>query len=228
MMEGPVCQGDPVFVAWHRLPLRHGMTLGELARLFVAERHLQVRLTVVPVENWRRRDWFDATGQPWRNPSPNMRSLNAAILYPGIGLHESALSVGRGTETPFEIVGAPYIDDLALAAELNRADLPGIRFVPIRFTPRASTFAERECGGVSLVITDRQRLRPVELGIQIALTLQQRYPREFALDKLQPLLRDTNTLEGIRAGIPLSRLRQSWAADLEQFQARRAPFLLYR
>ena len=134
-VEGPVYHGDPNFVAWHSIPLRHGMTVGELAKMLNAERGLKANLTVVPVEGWKRDMWFDATGQPWRHPSPNMRSLNAATLYPGVGLHESALSVGRGTDTPFEIVGAPYIDDLRLAAELNKAQLPGVKRMGTKRTP---------------------------------------------------------------------------------------------
>ena len=166
-IEGPVYHGDPNFVAWHALPLRHGMTVGEIAGMLNAERNLKAHLLVIPIEGWRREMWFDETGQPWRHPSPNMRSLNAAALYPGVGLHESALSVGRGTDTPFEIVGAPYIDDLVLAAELNQAKLPGVRFVPVRFTPTYSTFKDQECGGAAMVITDRDKLQAVDVGITI-------------------------------------------------------------
>ena len=226
-VEGPVYHGDPLFIAWHSLPLRHGMTLGELARMFDAERGLKAQLTVVPVEGWTREMWFDATGQPWRNPSPNMRSLNAAALYPGVGLHERALSVGRGTDTPFEVAGAPYIDDLLLAHELNQAALPGIRFVPIRFTPESSTFAGQECGGVSMVVTDRQALRAVDVGILIGLTLRRLYPADYALDKTDTLLRDAATLEAMKAGSALREIKQAWAADLQEFQKRRAKYLLY-
>src|SRR6185295_671640 len=144
------------------IPLRHGMRMGELARMFNQERGFNADLTVVPLEGWTRTLWFDQTGLPWKNPSPNMRSEAAAILYPGIGLHETALSVGRGTGTPFEVVGAPYIDDLAAAAEMNKAALPGVRFIPIRFTPVASTFKNEPCGGLAIAIVDRERLDSVE------------------------------------------------------------------
>ena len=127
-VDGPVRLGKESFVAFHEVPLRYGMTIGELARMCNAERNCKADLTVIQVENWQRDAWFDQTGLPWTNPSPNMRSLTAAILYPGVGLLESALSVGRGTDTPFEVVGAPYIDDVKLAEALNGAGLPGVRF----------------------------------------------------------------------------------------------------
>ena len=227
-VEGPVYHGDPLFIAWHDLPLRHGMTLGELAGMFNAERGLGADLKVIPLEGWKRDMWFDATGQPWRNPSPNMRSLNAAALYPGVGLHEAALSVGRGTDTPFEVVGAPYIDDLRLASELNQSGLPGVRFMPVRFTPAASTFKDQECGGVSILVTDREKLEAVDVGIVLALTLQRLYPNDYALDKVEPLLRDPATLEAIRTGTPLATIKRAWAADQAQFERRRARYLIYQ
>jgi len=227
-VEGPTYDGDPHFVAWHDLPLRHGMTVGELARMFNSERGLNAKLTVIPLEGWKRDQWFDATGQPWRHPSPNMRSLNAATLYPGVGLHESALSVGRGTDTPFEIVGAPYVDDLVLASELNQARLAGVRFVPIRFTPTYSTFKDQECAGAAIVITDRDKLQSVDLGIVIALTFQRLYPKDYALDKTKSLLREPATLEAIRNGASLASIKKEWSGDLEQFKKRRKNFLLYK
>jgi uncharacterized protein YbbC (DUF1343 family) len=204
------------------------MTLGEVAKMCNAERGFKADLTVVPVEGWKRAMWFDATAQPWRHPSPNMRSLNAATLYPGTGLHESALSVGRGTDTPFEIVGAPYIDDLVLAAELNKAKLPGVRFLPIRFTPTYSTFKDKECGGAAIVITDRDKVQAVEVGIAIALTVQRLYPKDYALDKVQPLLRDKSLIEAIKSGASLAAFKKSWADDLDAFKKRRARYLIYK
>lgn len=227
-IEGPVYQGDPHFVAWHDIPLRHGMTVGELAQMINAERKVNAKLTVIPVEGWKRDMWFDETGQPWRHPSPNMRSLNAATLYPGVGLHESALSVGRGTDTPFEIVGAPYIDDLVFTTELNKAKLPGVRFVPIRFTPTYSTFKDRECGGAAMVITDREKLQAVDVGIVIALTAQRLYPKDYALDKTKVLLREPTTHESIVAGGSLNFIKSQWKGELEQFKKRRSKFLIYK
>ena len=227
-IEGPVHKGPSTFVAFHSTPLRHGMTVGELARMFNAERGWNAQLTVIPVEGWRREMWFDQTGLPWLNPSPNMRSLVEATLYPGVGLHETALSVGRGTGTPFEVIGAPYIDDLQTAKELNLAGLPGITFVPIRFTPTASTFKDKACGGVSMLVTDRHRLKPVDVGITIALVLQRLYPNEYAVNKPINLLTSKPTLEAIKRGDSLIAIKQSWAADLEAFKKRREPFLLYK
>jgi uncharacterized protein YbbC (DUF1343 family) len=226
-VEGPVHTGPSTFVAFHRLPLRHGMTVGELARLFNLERGWQADLTVIPVEGWSRALWLDQTGLPWTNPSPNMRRLTAAILYPGVGLLESAVSVGRGTDTPFEIVGAPYVDDVRFAAELARAGVPGVRFVPVRFTPRASTFKDQSCGGVSLALTNRDALEAVDLGLTLALTLRRLYPDRFALEKLRPLLSDPATLKAIEGGRPLAEIRRAWSAELAAFEQRRAGVLLY-
>ncbi|MBV9188716.1 MAG: DUF1343 domain-containing protein, partial [Acidobacteria bacterium] len=214
-------------IAWHSLPIRHGMTVGELARMFNDERHIGADLAVIPLTRWRRELWMDDAGLPWINTSPNMRSVTEAGLYPGIGILEFALSVGRGTETPFEIVGAPYIDGTALARELTAMSLPGIRFEATSFTPSSSNFAKQQCGGVRMTITDRRTLRPVAMGIAIALVLHRLYPNDFALDKLGPLLRDPATLDAIRAGKPLAEIVSMWREDEAAFATRRAKYLLY-
>ncbi len=218
--EGPLLQGETDFVGWHPIVIRHGMTVGELAQMFRDERHIDVDLTVVPIRGWWRTMWQDQAGLPWINTSPNMRSLAEAALYPGIGIMESAISVGRGTATPFEVIGAPYIDGDRLAKELA---MPGVAFTPIRFTPDASIFAGQECGGVRMTITDRKALRPVAMGVAIATTLHRLYPNDFPVDKLQRLLRDRRTLEAIRSGTPVD-----WRDDEAEFSARRAKYLLYR
>lgn len=228
VVEGPVLTGARSFVAWHEIPLRHGMTVGELAGMFVAERGIACRLRVIRCEGWRRSDWFDATGMPWTNPSPNMRSLTAATLYPGVGVLEfCALSVGRGTGTPFELVGAPYIDDVRLASELNRAGLKGVRFVPARYTPTASVFKGQECGGVQIVLTDRERFRAADLGMLLAVTLHRLYPEQLKLEKMAGLLGDGATLEAVRAGKPLRELMRIRDAGMRGFLARRSRHLLY-
>ncbi|HOB97253.1 MAG TPA: DUF1343 domain-containing protein [Verrucomicrobiota bacterium] len=227
-VDGPVHTGSSTFTAFHPIPVRHGMTVGELARMFNAERGFKCDLTVVPVEGWSRAQWLDQTGLPWTNPSPNMRSLTEAALYPGIGLLETtALSVGRGTGTPFEIIGAPYIDDLKLAEELTRAALPGVRFVPVRFTPNASVFKDKACAGVQIFLTDRDRCEVIDVGITIAQTLHRLYPRDFAIAKFNNLLQHPSTIEAIRAGKSLRDIRRLWLADLAAFKQRRSGFLMY-
>lgn len=228
-IEGPLTTGEKSFTAWHTIPLRHGMTVGELARMFNEERNIKADLTVIPVQRWRRDFLYDQTALPWINPSPNMRSLTQAILYPGVGLIEFCnISVGRGTDTPFEVVGAPYIDDLKLAAELNAAQLPGFRFVPVRFTPNNREFKDKLCKGVNVILTDRENANVVDLGIVLATTLHKLYPQDFGLDKVNKLLVHTPSLEAIREGKSLAAIKALWTADLTAFQTRREKFLLYK
>lgn len=228
MTDGPVLAEPPTFVGFYKVPLRHGMTLGELAKMYNAEKNLHANLTVVEVERWRRDEWFDETGLPWSNPSPNMRSLKAAILYPGIGLLESALSVGRGTDTPFEVVGAPYIDDVRFAEELNRTELPGVSFVPVRFTPTYSVHHGTNCGGVYIMLNDRDRCNVVDVGLQMAKILYRLYPKDFSPDKIKHLLLHQPTLEAVKADKPLTEIHALWAADLKEFEKRREKFLIYK
>ena len=225
--EGPVQPTKESFVACHPIPLRHGMTVGELARLMNHERGIEADLLIIRCEGWTRRLWMDQTGLPWIHPSPNMRSLTAATLYPGVGLLESALSVGRGTDRPFEIVGAPYVDDLRLAHEMNRQGLTGVRFIPIRFTPTASTFKDKPCGGVEMIVTNRDQINAVDIGIALACTFQKMHHDKFALKDIIRLLLDETALTAIRKGEPRSRIIESWKAQLEEFHKRRAAFLLY-
>jgi uncharacterized protein YbbC (DUF1343 family)/CubicO group peptidase (beta-lactamase class C family) len=218
LVEGPLSTDEASFTAWHSLPVRHAMTVGELAQMFRDERSIDVDLTVVPIREWERAQWQDDAGLPWINPSPNMRSLAAAALYPGIGLLERAISVGRGTDTPFEIIGAPYIDGARLAKQL--VALPGVRFTPVRFTPTSSIFAGQECGGVRLTITDRKTLRAVDVGITLASTLATLYPQQFKLEEMQPLLRHQPTIDALKSG-------QTPVWDLREFMKRRAKYLMY-
>jgi uncharacterized protein YbbC (DUF1343 family)/CubicO group peptidase (beta-lactamase class C family) len=218
--EGPILKGPEDFVGWHTVPVRHGMTLGELAKMFKAERHIDVDLTVIELKGWKREQYQDEAGLPWINTSPNMRSLTAATLYPGIGLIEFAISVGRGTSVPFEVIGAPYIDGAQLAQELP--PIAGVSFAPVRFTPDASIFANKECGGLRITITARKALRPVAMGVTIATAINRLYPKDFALEKVQRLLRDPATLDAIASGKPAD-----WSADEAAFAARRASYLLY-
>ncbi len=228
ILEGPILQGEPNFTAFHTIPVRHGMTVGELAKMFAAERNLNADLQVIQCVGWRRTDWLDEIGLPWTNPSPNMRSLTEATLYPGIGLLETALSVGRGTDTPFEVVGAPYINDLLFAKELNALGLPGIRFLPVRFTPKASVHQGKECGGVNLIVTDRNVVRPVTVAMNLAATLERLYPKEFDVQKVQTLLRHPPTIEKLQAApVNAAQIVESWTPELREFEKRRVKFLLY-
>jgi uncharacterized protein YbbC (DUF1343 family) len=228
-VEGPILDdGSQSFVGFHTLPVRHGMTVGELAAMFNDELQLGVDLQVIPVESWRREDYFDRTGLLWVNPSPNMRSLAQAVLYPGIGLLETTnLSVGRGTDTPFEVIGAPWLDGIPLARALNQSGLAGVRFVPIRFTPDASKFAGQPCGGVNIVVIDRSRFHPVRTGLEIARHLHRLYPQDWESKRFHGLLADRRTLEAVLADETVEAMQADWAPELQEFLQRRSRFLRY-
>ena len=228
--EGPVADADKLsFTAYHTIPVRHGMTMGELARLFNEQRKIGCDLRVVQMENWRRGMWLDATGQTWVNPSPNMRSLTEATLYPGVGLLETSnVSVGRGTDTPFEVVGAPWIDGRRLAAHLNGRGLAGVRFVPVRFKPNASVYKGEELGGVNVVVTDRARFRPVRTGIEMAVALRRLYPNDWKVDSYARLLVNADTLERVKRAEEPDAIERSWQPRLAEFRRARARVLLYK
>lgn len=228
-VEGPLADADGLsFTAYHMIPVRHGMTVGELAQLYNQERKIGCDLRIIKMEGWRRAMWFDATNLTWVNPSPNMRSLTEALLYPGVGLLEATnLSVGRGTDTPFEVVGAPWVDGQSLAAHLNGRGIPGVRFVPLRFTPRASVFKGEECGGVNIIITDRQRFQSVRIGLELAVALRHLYPAVWKVDDYARLLVNADTLERLKRGEAPEEIVQSWASQLEEFRRLRAGVLLY-
>lgn len=228
-VAGPVLDASrESFVGYHRLPVRHGMTVGELALLFAAERKLRLELEVVRLEGWRRDDWFDVTGLKWVNPSPNMRSLTEAILYPGIGLLETTnLSVGRGTDTPFEVVGAPWLDGPRLARHLNDLGCPGVRFEPIRFTPKSSTFVGKECSGVRIFLVDRQKFEPLRTGLEIAVWLRANYPHIWNAKAYLTLLGNSAAHEALLAGKSAAEIEAGWQPGLSEFMKRRERFLLY-
>jgi uncharacterized protein YbbC (DUF1343 family)/CubicO group peptidase (beta-lactamase class C family) len=229
-IAGPVRDsGFESFIAFHALPVRHGLTIGELARMFNAERKIGADLTVIPCENWRRGDLFDRTGLRWVNPSPNMRSLTEALLYPGVGLLEGTnLATGRGTDTPFERVGAPYIEPRAFAAALNALELPGVRFIPLKFTPKERQFAGKECGGVYIEITERESFEPVALGIGMACVLRSLHPDEWKPEALAKFLCDDAAFRAIVDGKPAREVEAIWAEELARFEQSRRPFLIYR
>ena len=229
-IEGPN-QSEPIreFIAYFPMPVRHGLTLGELARVFNAEKKLNADLTVIPVENWRRDYWYDETGLAWINPSPNMRNLNQAALYPGIGAIEySNVSVGRGTDQPFEQFGAPWIDGPRLAAALNARQLPGIRFYPVAFTPTASKYARQACQGVFMVITNRATLPPVRVGLEIAGALFTLFGEQYQLENTDLLLGSRDSLERVKRGEDPAAVAARWSADEGRWRQLRAKYLLYR
>jgi uncharacterized protein YbbC (DUF1343 family)/CubicO group peptidase (beta-lactamase class C family) len=226
-VDGPVRMGKGSFVAYHEVPLRYGMTIGELARMCNVEHNCKADLTVIQVENWQRDAWFDQTGQPWISQSPNMRNLTEAILYPGIGLLESVMSVGRGTDTPFEVVGAPYVDDVKLAESLNGAGLPGVRFVPIEFTPTYSIHKGQLCKGVYIMLTDRDRCNVVDVGLLIAENMYRFYPKQFNPDNMRHLLLHPPTFEALKEDKPLKEIHALWQKDRDEFMQRRAKYLIY-
>jgi uncharacterized protein YbbC (DUF1343 family) len=172
--------------------------------------------------------WFDATGLVWINPSPNMRSLTEAALYPGVGLLETTnVSVGRGTDTPFELIGAPWLDGQRLSAYLNSRRIPGVRFVPVRFTPKSSVFKNEECGGVNLIITSRPQFQSVFTGIEIAVALHSLFPADWKVDNYSRLLVNADALDRLKRGDSAAEIIRSWTNGLEGFQRLRRKYFLY-
>ncbi|HEX7528708.1 MAG TPA: exo-beta-N-acetylmuramidase NamZ domain-containing protein, partial [Thermoanaerobaculia bacterium] len=190
VIEGPPADADALtFVAYHAVPTRTGMTIGELAGLFNAERKIGADLTVVRMSGYSRDLWYDETGLPWVNPSPNLRSVTEAALYPGIGLLETTnVSVGRGTDTPFEQFGAPWMDGARVATTLNARGIPGVRFTPVAFTPASSVFKGERCSGVRITVVDRNALNSVALGFHAATALRDLHPKDWKGDRLGRLL----------------------------------------
>ena len=228
-VQGPVVAHEPgSFKGYFPLPVRHGMTMGELANLFNRERAIHARLTVVAMEGWQRGDWYDATGLAWINPSPNLRSLNGATLYPGVALVEGTnVSVGRGTDTPFEVVGAPWIDARQFADHLNRRRIAGVRFVPVRFTPVSGPYTGQLCGGVNILVTRRNGLDSPELGMELASALLKLYPKDFKIDRMNDILGNQAVFDAIVAGEDPRRIAEDWREPLEAFERLREKYLLY-
>jgi uncharacterized protein YbbC (DUF1343 family)/CubicO group peptidase (beta-lactamase class C family) len=228
-VQGPISDaGQESFVNYYPLPVRHGMTMGELAKLFNEEKHIDADLTVIPMRGWLRGDWFDSTGATWISPSPNLRSLEEATLYPGVALIEgTGVSVGRGTDLPFQLIGSPYFLDKELAAYLNARNIPGVRFVPTRFTPTSGPYARRDCYGVNIIVTNREELDAPELGIELAAALHKLYPLGYDLTKMNQLLVNKAIFAAIQAGEDPNRIAADWRAQLDQFMDLRVKYLLY-
>ena len=229
-IEGPNLDalGDAL-ITYHQMPVRHGLTMGELAQLLNEERKISADLTVVPAENWRRDLWYDETGLAWVNPSPNMRNLNQATLYPGIGAIEySNISVGRGTDQPFEQLGAPWIDGPRLAAALNARRLAGIRFYPITFTPSSSKYAGQECQGVFMMVTNRTALAPVRVGLEVAAALSALFGDKYELGNTDRLLGSRESFERVKRGEDPAVVAATWSGAEARWRRLRAKYLLYR
>jgi uncharacterized protein YbbC (DUF1343 family) len=228
-VAGPMLDGGKEsFVGFHHLPVRHGMTIGELARLLQDELQLRLDLEVIECVGWKRGEAWDATGLTWINPSPNMRNLTQAFLYPGIGLLETTnVSVGRGTDTPFEIVGAPWLDGRKLANELNGQNVPGTTFVPIQFTPTSSKFANQECGGINIVITNRDKFEPLQTGFAIAATLRRLNPNDWEIKGYLRLLGNDKVQQALVDDKSARELLEVAREGVNDFERRRIKYLLY-
>ncbi len=229
-VQGPIPDaGRESFVNYFPVPVRHGMTMSELAKMFNAERGINARLTVVPMEGWLRGDWFDSTGLAWVNPSPNLRSLTEATLYPGVALVEGTnVSVGRGTDTPFELLGASWINGRELAAYLNGRGISGVRFVAASFTPSGSTYQGVVCQGINLIVTERNGLDAPELGIELAAALHKLYPQQFHMERMIEILANQNVYDAIAQGQDPRRIADDWRDPLEKFKQLRQKYLIYK
>jgi uncharacterized protein YbbC (DUF1343 family)/CubicO group peptidase (beta-lactamase class C family) len=230
LIQGPVSDvGRENFTNYWHVPVRHGMTMGELAQMFNVERGINAKLQVVPAEGWLRGDWYDSTGLTWINPSPNLRSVTAAALYPGVALVEGTnVSVGRGTDTPFELLGAPWIKGKELAQYLNAREIAGVRFVPTVFTPNASNYGGQRCEGVNFVLVDRSVLDAPELGVELASALRKLYPQDWHMEKMIEILANQSVFDAIAQERDPRRIAQDWQERLQEFIKLREKYLIYK
>jgi uncharacterized protein YbbC (DUF1343 family) len=230
IVEGPMLDPDKInFVAYFPIPVRYGLTIGELAQLFNAENHIGADLHVITMRNWHRNYFFESTGIKWVPPSPALRTTKGSILYPGIEiLQASGVSVGRGTQTPFEEFGAPWMDGEAVAADLNERHLPGLHFESKSFIPIGGPHSGERCGGVSIRVTDRFVARSMRLGLEVAEILQKLYPKDFDTDKLVGLLGNADTVQQIKNGVPPEKIVASWSDALSAFDQVRRKYFLYK
>jgi len=229
-ISGPMLKKINVFglAGVHNLPIRHGMTPGELALLFKADEKMQLNLNIIKMEGWKREMWFDETELPWLNPSPNIRNMNQASLYPGLGLFER-LNVAnkRGLPSPFEMIGAPWINAYDFVNSLNKYNLPGVNFTPIKFSPEEHKYSNELCEGIYITITDREKLEPVKLGFIIIITLYKMYPQEFDIDKLWHITRSKALIDLIKNDSSITELIDSWQNNLDMFIKKRSKYLFY-
>jgi uncharacterized protein YbbC (DUF1343 family)/CubicO group peptidase (beta-lactamase class C family) len=229
VVQGPVMDSDlKSFTGYFPMPTRYGMTAGELAEMFNDQNRIGARLHVIAMRGYHRGEWYDQTGLPWIAPSPNLRTLAETILYPGVAMIEgSNVSVGRGTDTPFQVLGAPWIAAGALSSYLNARAIVGVHFAPVEFTPSSSTYANRACHGVTIALDDRAALDSPALGIEIIAALHRLYPRRFALDKTLSMVGSRHVLEQIASGDDPRMIVRGWQPALRKFRLLRAQYLLY-
>jgi len=230
IVEGPMLDADKTaFTAYFPLPVRYGLTIGELAQLFNAENHINADLHVIAMKNWHRNYFYESTGLRWIPPSPNLRTLKGAILYPGLEILQNAgVSVGRGTETPFEEFGAPWINGDDVASALNDRHLPGLRFVAQPFVPVSGLYSGQRCGGVSVRVTDRAAVRSMRAGIEIAAVLQKLYPKDFDAGKLLLLTGNAETVRQLQGAAAPEQIVASWDTALAAFEQMRRKYFLYK
>lgn len=231
MVEGPVLEaGHESFVGIYRLPIRYGMTIGELARFLAGETGLQLDLRIIPMEGWDRAEWYEATGLAWVFPSPNMPTIDTAVVYPGFCLVEGTnLSEGRGTTKPFELFGAPWLNAPQLATRMNNLQLPGVRFRVQSFTPTFSKHAGESCSGLQLHVTDRNSFSPVRTILHLLREVRLMHPEEFSFIErsFDRLAGNSWIREMLAEGREVEEIEARWQPELQEFLKRRAEYLLY-
>ncbi len=230
IIEGPMLDADKTnFVAYFPLPVRYALTIGELAQFFNTENHIGADLHVITMRNWHRNYFFESTGIKWIPPSPNLRTIKGSIVYPGIEILQSAgVSVGRGTQAPFEEFGAPWMNGDEVAAALNARNLPGLRFAGQPFIPIAGLYSGQRCGGVSVKIMDRFKVRSMRVGLEIAAILQKLYPKQFEITKMIELVGNSDTMQQLQSGVPPEKIVASWTDSLAAFDQVRRKYFLYK
>jgi len=230
IVEGPMLDADKTnFVAYFPIPVRYGLTIGELAQFFNTENHIGADLHVIAMKNWHRNYFFESTGIRWIPPSPALRTAKGSILYPGIEILQNAgVSVGRGTQTPFEEFGAPWMNGEEVAAALNERHLPGLHFASESFIPIGGPYSGERCGGVSIRITDRAAARSMRMGLEIAEILSKLYPQQFNIAKLIDLTGNSDTVQQLQSGVPPEKIVESWSTSLADFDKVRRKYFLYK
>jgi uncharacterized protein YbbC (DUF1343 family) len=230
IVEGPVLDADKTsFTAYFRLPVRYGLTIGELAQLLNEENHIQCDLHVIAMKNWRRNYFYEETGLRWLPPSPNLRTLKGSVLYPGLEiLQNGGVSVGRGTEAPFEEFGAPWMRGEDVAGRLNERRIAGVRFVAADFIPLGGLYAAERCGGVAIRVLDKRAVRSMTMGMEIASILRKLYQDHFDVQKMLFLVGNDQTIRELQEGVPAPEIVKGWDADLKAFEVQRRKYFLYK